>query len=170
MTARQNPAIKNYDKTFQGGTARDIYPIPLETTYTISGARENGDVDECFILRRGHRITRISLYASDGLADADANVEFGIIAGEIGATPSTTSTDSAALRRAINGGGLSLNTDNISNELDKVYHSAEMRFDIDEANDRAVGFKWGAAVTAPTTALDVKLVIEVEVPSNSGIA
>lgn len=168
MPAFTNPKIKDYFTRLQGGIAMNAYPIPLETELTLSGTRAAGDVDELFVLRRGHRIVKAIISASGGLASADANVEFGIINGNLGASPSTDASDTADEQRTVRAGKLSLNSDDISAAVYKVHENAQMYFDIDENAERAVGFKWTAArATGDET---VKAVIFIAVPGNTGVA
>ena len=175
MPAFQDPRVKIFETTRNGGVANNASPIVLENSYVIAGARAVGDVDELFVLRPKQRIVEVNIWAASGLAAADGNVTFGILEGDLGGNPSTTALEAdrgnAAERREPVLGAHSLNAQNISNALDLTLNSTRMLLNVSADTDRAVGFKWTGVRASAGAASNrtVFVAIRIEMPPASRV-
>ena len=172
-----------------GGLAQGASPVELQTRITLAtqvgetgaattGARAVGDVDELFVLRRGHRLLDLVIWGDlnkDGDAysaltnTAAARFKYGILKGAVGGSASSAADRAAiALYSKQDAGAHNTAALGAPFELAKL----DTQTFTDDGNDYAIGLEWTAISAAIGNGTDfgINALIRFDFPANNGVA
>ena len=169
----------------RGGIAQGASVVCLQTEYNLAhgndGSRAANDVDEIFVLRRGHRLVEFALFGVYQTAGDDANKYKRIISDAVGAFKAGLLDGAIGSDVSANNARSVINGVTIAAAQDVAYKDSEAvkpqvlindgRYlgSVTDNEDRAIGIKWDAAAVKANAPI-IHAVMRIEVQPHNGVA